>query len=65
MVINVGDRVVVDGRKVGQAPRPGVVTAVTGSLVTMRWEDGHESTFVPSAGTMTVVPASSAQGRRA
>jgi hypothetical protein len=59
-MVQVGDRVVVDGRKVGQQRRPGVVTAVNGSLVSVRWEDGHQSTFVPAAGTMTVVKGESA-----
>ena len=53
VLVNVGDRVLVDGRRVGQPRRPGVVMEVRGSLVTVRWEDGHESTFAPAAGTMT------------
>ena len=59
-MVQVGDRVVIDGRKVGQQRRPGVVTGVNGSLVSVRWEDGHQSTFVPAAGTMTVVKGESA-----
>ena len=54
MQVNVGDRVLVDGRRVGDPPRPGVVTAARGSLVTVRWDDGHESTFAPLAGSMRV-----------
>ncbi len=54
-MVNAGDRVIVDGRKVGQARRTGVVTAVRGTLVTVRWDDGHITTFAPTAGTMTVV----------
>ena len=54
-MVQVGDRVEVDGRRVGQQRRPGVVTAVNGALVSVRWEDGHQSTFVPAAGTMSVV----------
>lgn len=50
----IGDRVMVDGRKVGQPRRGGTVTGVNGAMVTVRWDDGHQSTFVPSAGDMTV-----------
>jgi hypothetical protein len=62
-MVQVGDRVVIDGRKVGQQRRPGVVTGVNGSLVSVRWEDGHQSTFVPAAGTMTVVKGEAGSGR--
>ena len=62
-MVEVGDRVVIDGRKVGQQRRPGVVTGVNGSLVSVRWEDGHQSTFVPAAGTMTVVKGEAGSGR--
>jgi hypothetical protein len=55
-MVNAGDRVIVDSRRVGQARRTGVVTAVSGTLVTVRWDDGHATTFAPSAGTMTVTP---------
>ncbi|MGA3354961.1 MAG: DUF1918 domain-containing protein [Acidimicrobiales bacterium] len=51
----VGDRVQVPSRKVGEAPRDGVVTGVTGSLLRVRWSTGEESTFVPSIGSLTVV----------
>ena len=62
-MVQVGDRVEVDGRRVGQQRRPGVVTAVNGALVSGRWEDGHQSTFVPAAGTMSVVKGGAATGR--
>jgi hypothetical protein len=62
-MVQVGDRVEVDGRRVGQQRRPGVVTSVNGSLVSVRWEDGHQSTFVPAAGTMSVVKGDGASGR--
>ena len=63
-MVQVGDRVVVDGRKVGQERRPGVVVGVNGPLVDVRWEDGHQSTFVPAAGSMTVVSAGNPSPRR-
>jgi hypothetical protein len=51
----VGDRVQVPSRKVGEAPRDGVVTGVTGSLLRVRWSTGEESTVVPSMGSLAVV----------
>lgn len=49
------DRVRIDGRKVGQSRRWGVVVSVNGALITVHWDDGTTSTFVPSAGDLTVV----------
>ena len=60
---NAGDRVIVDGRRVGQARRTGVVTAVSGTLVTVRWDDGHVTTFAPAAGAMAVAAKGSPIGR--
>jgi hypothetical protein len=51
----VGDRVVVESRKIGQAERDGVVTGVAGRLLTVKWATGEESTFVPGPGSMRVV----------
>jgi hypothetical protein len=54
MEVNVGDRVEVEGERVGQAPRCGVVTGVSGSLVTVHWDDGHQSAYAPAGGSMRV-----------
>jgi hypothetical protein len=62
-MVNAGDRVIVDGRKVGQVRRTGVVTAVSGPLITVRWDDGHVTTFAPTAGTMTVIGKGASAGR--
>ena len=51
----VGDRVQVPSRKVGEAPRDGVVTGVTGSLLRVRWSTGEESTVAPSMGSLAIV----------
>jgi hypothetical protein len=51
----VGDRVQIPSRKVDEAPREGVVTGVTGSLLGVRWSTGEESTAVPSMGSLTIV----------
>ena len=58
----VGDCVQVPSRKVGEAPRDGVVTGVTGSLLRVRWSTGEESTVVPSMGSLAVVGKQSASG---
>jgi hypothetical protein len=51
----VGDRVQISSRKIGEAPRDGVVTGVTGSLLRVRWSTGEESTVVSSKGSLAVV----------
>ena len=60
----VGDRVLVPSAKVGESPRDGVVTGVTGSLLRVRWSTGEESTFVPSMGSLAVVGKQSGSGGR-
>ncbi|HVM04402.1 MAG TPA: DUF1918 domain-containing protein [Acidimicrobiales bacterium] len=52
--MNVGDRIVVESEKVGSPPRRGEIVAVSGSLLTVSWDTGDRSTFVPSAGSLTV-----------
>ncbi|MES4792163.1 MAG: DUF1918 domain-containing protein [Chloroflexota bacterium] len=54
-MFQVGDRIEVESERVGQPPHTGVVTAVTGRLLHVRWSDGRETTFVPSAGSVRVV----------
>jgi hypothetical protein len=49
-MVEVGDRVLVESEKVGAVTRSGVVTAVEDRLITVRWDSGSESVFVPSAG---------------
>ncbi len=53
-MVEVGDRVLVESQKVGNVTRSGVVTAVDGRLITVRWDSGAESVFVPSAGSLRV-----------
>jgi Domain of unknown function (DUF1918) len=48
------DRVLVESEKVGSVTRSGVVTAVEDRLITVRWDSGSESVFVPSAGSLRV-----------
>ncbi len=51
---NVGDHVVVESEKVGTPPRRGEVTGVSGRMLTVRWESGEQSSFIPSAGSLRV-----------
>ena len=51
----VGDRVRVQSRKLGQAVREGVVTEVLGNLLRVHWSTGEESLFTPGPGSITVV----------
>jgi hypothetical protein len=52
---NVGDRVRVNSKKVGEAPRDGVVSGVSGQLLRIKWSTGEESTFVPGPGSLVVL----------
>jgi hypothetical protein len=59
MPAKIGDRIVVESRKVGQAAREGeilqVVASASGTHYEVRWADGHESTFSPSGGSARIV----------
>ena len=56
MQANAGDALVVKGRHVGNPDRRGVITEVHGEAgappYVVRWDDGHESVFVPSSDTV-------------
>jgi hypothetical protein len=53
-MVEVGDRILVESEKVGSVTRSGVVTAVDGRLITVRWDAGSQSVFVPSAGSLQI-----------
>lgn len=53
-MVEIGDRVLVESEKVGMVTRSGVVMAVDGRLITVRWDSGSQSFFVPSAGSLRV-----------
>ena len=48
----VGDRVAVTSKATARA---GVVTAVNGSLLRVRWDTGEETSFVPAPGVLSVI----------
>jgi hypothetical protein len=61
-MVATGDRVRVESAK---APaREGVVTAVAGALVRIRWASGQESTLVPAPGSLTVLGRAKRSGAR-
>jgi hypothetical protein len=54
-MVEIGSRVQMESEKVGVEPRAGVVTAVHGAQVQVRWDDGRETSIVPTAGAMRVI----------
>ena len=51
-----GDRVVVEGTKVGGGRREGTLLELSGSLMRVRWEDGAETFMAPGAGAVRFLP---------
>jgi hypothetical protein len=47
-----GDRVVIEGTKVGGGRREGTLVEMSGPLMRVRWEDGAESYMAPGAGSV-------------
>lgn len=54
------DRIVIESERVGQPPRTGEILHVTespnGPSYDVRWEDGHESSIRPAAGSARIFP---------
>jgi len=67
MTARVGDRIVVESEKVGQAAREGVILEVIeasyGIRYRVRWDDGHESTIRPSAGSARTIDQATVEPR--
>jgi hypothetical protein len=63
----VGDRVIIEGTKVGAQRREGSLLSLTGSLMKVRWTDGTESMISPGAGSIRFEPkgASAATPKKA
>lgn len=63
----VGDRVILESERIGRAAREGEILEVlgVGDVVhyRVRWVDGHESTFFPSGGSLTIVHKVTKAGR--
>lgn len=45
-MVNVGDRIEIESETVGRATRCGEVIGKDGTRLHVRWDDGHESTFI-------------------
>jgi hypothetical protein len=58
--VKIGDSVEVATQRVGQRPRRGIVTAVRGALIIVRWDSGDETTLIPAAGSLRVIDATPA-----
>ena len=59
MIGGPGDRIVVESERVGQHARQGEIVTVeegaTGFRYRVRWEDGHDSVFVPESGNAQII----------
>ncbi|CAN5436372.1 hypothetical protein BH24CHL9_BH24CHL9_11900 [soil metagenome] len=62
-----GDRISVDSHKAGDPAREGAIMEVIereyGTSYRVRWDDGHESTFRPTAGTVHTMRQKAASRR--
>jgi hypothetical protein len=60
MVGKVGDRIIVESERVGQKARTGEILGVAesphGVDYRVRWDDGHESSIRPHAGSARIEP---------
>jgi len=67
MVAQVGDGIVVESEKVGVAERRGEILEVIphdyGTEYRVRWDDDHESSFRPVAGSARIEPAAARRGK--
>ena len=64
-MVDVGNRVQIESEKVGSVTRTGTVTRVDGRMITVRWDSGGESVFIPSAGCLQVIEEAPAGGQQA
>ena len=59
-----GDRLLVEAERIGGHRREGeileVLTGAAGVHYRVRWDDEHESTFFPSAGSVKIIEATNA-----
>jgi hypothetical protein len=60
MHANTGDRIVIESDKVGLRAREGEILEVIpheyGTEYKVKWDDGHESSIRPAAGSARIVP---------
>jgi hypothetical protein len=64
----VGYRVSLESERTGRGPREGEIVEVIGSGdgvgYRVRLDDGHESTFFPSGGSVTITPRVATKSRK-
>jgi hypothetical protein len=63
MRAHVGDRIVVESERAGQAGRTGVVEEILREdplRVRVQWDDGHTTVLTPSAGSASITAAATA-----
>jgi hypothetical protein len=69
MIGTPGDRIVVESEKVGTPAREGTILEVLESKSStryrVRWDDGHETTFLPYAGSARIIPSPSSEAEPA
>ncbi len=68
MTVHIGDRISVESERTGQAPREGTVEEVLGEAparLRVRWDDGHSTVLVPSAGSARIQPVKAKAPKRA
>ena len=61
---NIGDRIAVASKG---GSRSGVVTGVSGAMITVRWDTGDETSLIPGPGVLSVVtsgPGATATARK-
>lgn len=57
-----GDRIVIEGTKVGGGRREGTLLEMSGPLMRVRWEDGAESYMAPSPGSVRFLSGNAKSG---
>ena len=61
-----GDRIAVETERVGQPPHTGeileVIEGATSVSYRVRWNDGHESVFIPAAGAARILDDTETRG---
>lgn len=60
-----GDRVIIDGTKLGAVRREGTLVEQIGTLIKVRWGDGTESLLTPGAGSVRYEPGRGAKANGA
>lgn len=68
MSVHVGDRIVVESEQAAQSGRAGTIEEVLcedPQRLRVRWDDGRESIFVPSAGSARIEEVAAPRAARA